>query len=272
MSNLHVNLAASAKASLNQPMGAILTVQPQGGGMYDVVAQLSRIPNRQTARQAVEYLMQGRFSVIAGTLTEFDEGFVRASVVPHLESKPHTEENVKELSMVTANVFMDADDNTWVVQDGRLVRRADEDYAALAESLKARHIPRGSPILATAHSITASVLHSPVGSYVYYLSPAGAPDFGILVTQASASADTQGVSDLGTRVNTSPLVARVVSRKERRLLSIPATAILESVEIAQEMPQVDFDAAPILDYYGQLFGRDSAFYKDLEAKIQENFS
>jgi hypothetical protein len=274
---MHVNLAATAKVLSTQTLGQVLTAEPQAAQTYAIVAYVANT-NHTSIAAAVEDLVGESFAVLPGTAVLYAGNFIRASIAPRLESIPYEPEHIAQagLHVVSANVFMDAADNAWSLVGDRLVKTTETDYDALAQALVVRasgaYMGR-SDHLTTARNIAADRSYPSGGSYAYFVTPEGALDFGVVVAKARPTAPVYASGAAAAQVNVSPLVVRVVSRSQKRLYEVPASAVLEYAEVAGAgLPDVDFSTAPIEDYYAQLFGKDSGFYKALEDQIRAIFS
>jgi hypothetical protein len=104
--------------------------------------------NRQLAK-----ITNGKFSFVPHTVVAYAKiGYKRLHrgiILANRESRQYTEENVKGMSLVTANVFVDEDDNVWnVVGDGdtkRIVQVSSTDFdAILNEKIRRSQITASS--------------------------------------------------------------------------------------------------------------------------------
>jgi hypothetical protein len=210
--------------------------------------------------EAVAYLTDKSFAIEAESLvpveTVKNKQLFRCILQSNVESKPYNEENVKGLTSIRANTFVDEHDVIWrlVGEEGdkRLVRVTKENFDEILEAKRSRN------------SIVASVeslIPYKEGDYAYFFNHETlAMDFGFIVERENND--------------------YVFSRSKEKLvkLTTPGQVVLANEIPRDKNPALnrakmviagEFSIENYLEYLRKVYGADSPYYQAMERALKE---
>jgi hypothetical protein len=210
--------------------------------------------------EAISNITENKFAIEANSLFEVDTGVYRCVLSATAESRPYSEENVKELKLhpVRANIFMDEDNEVvWKLEgEGdtkRLVQDSKQDYGALLEAKRSR-----TPIIASDDILTPYAEHD----YAFFFNQELlAMDFGYVVNRNNNDYIFSRTSN-----KLVPIVAstQVVIANQPEKIKSPEAKKHEMV-ISR-----NFSIDSYLGYLREMYGSDNPYYKAMEAAIREH--
>jgi len=216
---------------------------------------------------SIARMLDEKFGVVANSLFSISTSHVpmyRAIIAANAESKPYSEEAVKGMTAVQANVFQDSDDNLWKLvgtgNDRRIVQVGNEDFDALLAAKQSRQ--------AITASYSAHVEYDD-GDYVAFFNPITASiDYGFLTVRANGQhyvlprASSQETKIIPDQVVEAAAVHSVEIEKGK-VMQGPAQWRQNAIEAG------NYGAKAYLDYTRTLYG-GTAFFKRLEEAIRHN--
>lgn len=209
---------------------------------------------------AISTLTENKFSIEADSLFQIEDNVYRCVLSATAESRPYTEENVKELKLhpVRANIFMDEDNEVvWKLEgEGetkRLVQDSKQDYGALLEAKRSR-----TPIVASDDILMPYQEHD----YAFFFNQELlAMDFGYVVNR--------GNQDYVFSRSSNKLVP-VVAATQVVIANQPEAIKSPEAKKHEMVVSNAFNIEGYLAYLRQMYGSDNPYYKAMEQAIREH--
>ncbi len=239
-----------------------------GGKVASVVASTAKVETAADYAARIKQDFGGKLEVVPMSVRDITNHAALPAVAFHVravtESQPYTEEAAASMrTVITANVFADAEDATWEVVEAagvkRLVKRTDTDITALLAASASSNYAR---VAASNYEVAQAVISQ--GDYALFTNPETASvDFGHVI-----------FGDNGA--------LHIVSRSSGNMIPCGRDAIIASaaynIEYEQGEERLDETAAldrsdvqRALAYFRQLYASQPAFFSQLEAAIRKRF-
>lgn len=212
--------------------GYFAVVLSSGGKTFDEV------------NAAFERVVNNGLSLVPGTLYKRPDSHLTAIAAVNVESRPYTAESVKDMKLITANVFADKDDFMWTVvgegENKRLVQTSEQDFEALLTAAKSR---RHSSVVA----FVETELDVRPSDFTMFFNPAsGEVDSGFAVTLEDGTfAVLSFTSGIAVPVNKQCIL---IAAQDERFAKQPVTAMSDG-------------AQAYIDYLRSLYGEDNDYIR-----------
>lgn len=230
-------------------------------GIIRVVGALNKMPNRDECESKFEAAFDNKLSCIKDSFRvkkEFPK-VVISGYLKYVDERPlsmlERSESMKEIS---ANVYMDNDDNSiWEIKGGKLLRNFDEDLTQLVSNVTCSPMTKGSPIEALASVKDFEGIDNT--QYMAFVNPrTGEVSYGARVGDDHVFSAETGISEISQEL--------VIDCKELK----GEDKVVSLVESMQVTAGVTTDSQLLVDYYSKVYKYDPDYFVKIEDIIKKH--
>lgn len=289
-SNLHTALSKSQVSS--NPVVNVISFDLAGNGLARVTCSVNHAGDSRENPTSIAKELKGRFGgkleAVAGSFTSLEKGEFQEQITGVVsvvrEAMPANKENLKGFKSISANMFMDEEENMWVVRKsaaGDLVVKTtgiDDDMSlvkllnqACSSTTSLSSVSDHRRMVAHASAVCESVTG---GDFVSYVTASNTIGYGFVVATAETEEQPEvkqavvmpvGIGD--EEVINTKAITEIHDQEDFPVVELSQQ---ELVDAAVSTSRGESGLQVLLDYYKKVYARSPEFYKQFAARLKSH--